>query len=229
MVVNKAAYTGVKMEIVTESKTYVFEDGTMDLSAADRGLFRRNLTLPAVEEPKVEKFVKVTEQSDITAGDKYLILSPKSDGIYYMPTTVNNDYLMSTSVTALEDGSIAKDEDTEKYAITFISDDAHAGKFALKCDALGSNPYIQAPTNVSESVNYIGKFWFDKGKDLASTTNYWWTITVADGTTTIKTHELFDSRYGAFCFFKDGSKFGVKAPETDPDEYQEVVIFKLMQ
>lgn len=229
MVVNKAAYTGVKMEIVTETRTYIFEDGTMDLSAAERGLFRLNLTLPAVEEPEVEKFVKVTEQSDITAGDKYLILSPKSDGIYYMPTTVNNDYLMSTSVTALEDGSIAKDEDTEKYAITFISDDAHAGKFALKCDALGSNPYIQAPTNVSESVNYIGKFWFDKGKDLASTTNYWWTITVADGTTTIKTHELFNSRYGAFCFFKDGSKFGVKAPETDPDEYQEVVIFKLMK
>lgn len=238
MVVNKAAYTGVKMEIVTESRTYVFEDGTMDLSAADRGLFRLNLTLPAAEEPKVEKFVKVTEQSDITAGNQYLILSQKSEGVYYMPTTGNvssgDDYLKSTTVTAMEDGSIAKDEDTEKYAITFISDDAHAGKFALKSNALGSSPYIQAPGNVSAAKDYIGTFWFDKGKDLASTTNYWWTITVTAENTTIGTHEFkmageATGRYGSFCFFKSGSKFGVKAPETDPDEYQEVVIFKLMQ
>ena len=235
MVVNKAAYTGVKMEIETEAHTYTFEDGKMDLSAADRGLFRINLTLPAAEEPKEEKFVKVTEQSDITAGGKYLILSQKSDGVYYIPTTRDGeDYLESSTVTAMEDGSIAKDDKTEEYAITFVSDDDHAGKFALKSDAIGSDPYIQAPNNVTEGRSYIGIFWFGKESELATTRNCWWTITVTAEKTTIQTPEFMQfgeatGRYGAFCFFKDGSKFGVNAPETDTDEYQDVVIFKLVQ
>lgn len=49
MVVAKGSYTGVKMDVKTDAATYTFEDGKMDVSAEDKGLFRLNLTLPAYE------------------------------------------------------------------------------------------------------------------------------------------------------------------------------------
>ena len=232
MVVNKAAYTGVKMEVETEAGIYTFEDGKMDLSAENRGLFRISLTLPAKEEeqPKDEKFVKVTDQSDVAADGKYLLLTQNSDGTYRvaLPSTVD-DYLKSAAVDCLADGSIAKTEDTEKYEITFVTDASHEGKFALKYEALGKEPYLEAPNNVSEAVGYIGKFWYGGASDLSGMTNCWWTVSVSADKASIVSHDFFtdNGRRGSICFFKDGSKFGINAPETDADEYQDVVLFKL--
>ncbi len=232
MVVAKGSYTGVKLEVETDKSTYTFEDGTMDLSASDRGLYRISLTLPTDLPPMEEaKFVKVTSQEEITADGTYLILSAKSDTQYYVPSSSQTDsYLEADVITCEADGSIVKTDDIMAYAIVFVTDSDHEGQFALRYDALGSKPYIKAPNNVSEAKNYIGSFWYGTENDLASGTNSWWTITVSEELTAITSHEFpygAAGRHGNICYFKDGSKFGVNAPETDTDEFQNIVIFKL--
>jgi hypothetical protein len=232
MVVAKGEYTGVKLEVDTDQATYSFENGTMDLSASDRGLYRISLTLPSDLPPVEEaKFVKVTSQDEITADGTYLILSAKSDTQYYVPSSSQTDsYLEAAVINCEADGSIVKTDDIMAYALAFVTDSAHEGQFAIRYDALGSKPYLKAPNNVSEAKNYIGSFWYGTESDLASGTNCWWTITAGEDGAAVTSHEFpygEAGRHGSICYFKDGSKFGVNAPETDTDEFQDIVIFKL--
>lgn len=234
MVLAKGSYTGVKMEVETELSTYTFEDGKMDLSAEDKGLYRLNVTLPAYEEPKEERFVKVTSQDQITADAKYLIASPKSDNEYYvMSSKKDMDYLKSITVTTGDNGNIAKNDDIEACAVVLLTDDAHSGKFAIKNDALsGKSIYIQHPNNVSAGVEYKGSFWFGPESELSTYNNSWWTVTLNDSKVVFKTNEFMlwgepTGRFGEMTYFKNDDQFGVKAPETDPDEYADLVLFKL--
>lgn len=233
MVLAKGSYTGVKVDVETELTTYTFEDGKMDLSAEDKGLFRLNLTLPAYEKPKEECFSKVTSQDQITADAKYLILSPKSGNEYYVPSSKkDNDYLRATTVTAEADGTIAKNDDTEALAVVLLTDADHSGRFAIRYDALGKYKYLQHPANVTAGVEYKGFFWFGEEGELATTENCWWTVTLTDGKIVFKTNEFKlwgdpTGRFGEMTYFKNDGKFGVKAPETDPDEYADLVLFKL--
>lgn len=234
MVVAKGSYTGVKMDVKTDVATYTFEDGKMDVSAEDKGLFRLNLTLPAYEKPKTECFVKVTSAEEVTAGGKYLIASKKSDTQYYVLTPDKSDeYLVAKTLTVQEDGTILKTEQNDKYSVTLVTDDAHSGKFAIKCAELGSKPYLKAPGNVSEAVGYIGKFWYGDESQLATQTNCWWTITVSAEKTVIGSHEFKmagepTGRFGQLSYFLSG-KFGVSAPETDAEEFADVVLLKLQE
>lgn len=234
MVVAKGNYTGVKMDVETELSTYSFTDGKMDLSAQDRGLYRINLTLPDYVAPKEECFVLVKSSDELSADAKYILASKKSDTEYYVAYKNDNDYLKATSVTLDENGNIKKTEDTEKYAITFVSSNEHEGKFALKFEALGKTCYVQSPNNVSEGVGYIGFFWFENEKNYASQDNSWWTISVADGKATFKTKEFMlwgepTGRFGEITYFKNNGYFGVRAPETDADECADVALFKLQE
>ncbi len=234
MVVAKGNYTGVKMDVETELSTYSFTDGKMDLSAQDRGLFRINLTLPDYVAPKEKCFVLVKSSDELSADAKYILASKKSDTEYYVAYKNYNDYLKATSVTLDENGNIKKTEDTEKYAITFVSSNEHEGKFALKFEALGKTCYVQSPSNVSENVGYIGLFWFENEKNYASQENSWWTISVTDGKATFKTKEFMlggepTGRFGEITYFKNKGYFGVRAPETDADECADVALFKLQE
>lgn len=233
MVLAKGSYTGVKMEVETEATTYAFEDGTMDLTRQDRGLYRISVSLPAYEEPKEEAFVKVTSADEITADAQYLILSPKSETEYYaLSNKKDMDYIKAVTVTLNGKGAITKDEDTEAYAVTFITDEAHAGKFALKNAALGKYCYLQHPNNVSAGVDYKGYFWFGEESELATTDNCWWTVTLSGDNVVFTTNEfkLFGEatgRFGEMTLFKNDGQFGVKAPETDAEECAGLVLFKL--
>lgn len=234
MVVAKGSYTGVKMEVETELSTYSFTDGKMDLSAQDKGLFRINLTLPDYVKPKEECFVMVKSTDELSADSKYILASKGSNTEYYVAYKNDNDYLKATTVTLDENGNIKKTEDTEKYAITFISNDEHEGKYALKFEALGKTCYVQSPNNVSEGVGYIGFFWFENETNFASQDNSWWTISVTDGKATFKTKEFMlwgepTGRFGKITYFKNNGYFGVRAPETDADECADVVLFKLQE
>lgn len=234
MVVAKGEYTGVKLEVETDQATYSFENGTMDLSASDRGLYRISLTLPSDLPPVEEaRFVKVTSQDEITADGTYLILSAKSDTQYYVPSSSQTDSYLDAAVISCEaDGSIVKTDDIMAYALVFVTDADHDGQFAIRYDALGSKPYLKAPNNVSEAKNYIGSFWYGTESDLVLGTNAWWTITAGEDGTAVTSHEFpygEAGRHGNICYFKDGSKFGVNAPETDSDEFQNIVIFKLSE
>lgn len=78
LVLAKGSYTDVRMEITTDKNTYTLSDGAMDLTASDRGLYRINIQLSEPLAPVEQKFVKVTEQSQIVAGGTYLIVSEKN-------------------------------------------------------------------------------------------------------------------------------------------------------
>ena len=140
---------------------------------------------------------------------------------------------MAKTLTVQEDGTILKTEQNDKYSVTLVSDDAHSGKFAIKCAELGSKPYLKAPGNVSEAVGYIGKFWYGDESQLATQTNCWWTITVSAEKTVIGSHEFKmagepTGRFGQLSYFLSG-KFGVSAPETDAEEFADVVLLKLQE
>lgn len=232
IVVAKGSYTGVTAEVTTNVRTYTFEDGKMDVSAEDRGLFRMSLKLSTPPAPAEQKFVKVTEQSQIEDGGTYLIVSPKTEGSnYYVAINSQSDsYLESTVIGCDSEGAIAKTDDiVNNYAVILTAGSgSYAGQYAIKMAGLGSKPYIKAPGNVSEGVSYVGKFWY--GDSLQEQSNFYWTITVTDGSVRIASHEFKmagegTGRYGGIAFFSDGSKFGVFAPETE--DYAVAQLFKL--
>ncbi len=228
IVVAKGAYTGVTAEVTTDVRTYTFEDGKMDVSAEDRGLFRMKLTLSTPPAPAEQKFVKVTDQSQIEVGGTYLIVSEKASGSYYVAiNSESNGYLESTVLSCDADGAIVKTDDIVKnYAVTLeAGSGSFAGQYAIKMSGLGSTPYLKAPSNVSEAVGYVGKFWY--GAAIAEQSNFFWTITVTDGSVRIGSHEFIGAtgRTGGVAFFSDGSKFGVFAPESE--DYAVAQLFKL--
>lgn len=231
IVLAKGAYTGVTAEVTTDVRTYTFEDGKMDVSAEDRGLFRMKLTLSTPPAPAEQKFVKVTEESQIEDGGTYLIVSEKASGSYYVAINSQSDsYLESTVIGCDSDGAIVKTDDIVKnYAVTLeAGSGSFAGQYAIKMTGLGSKPYLKAPGNVTEGVGYVGKFWY--GDVLSEQSNFFWTITVTDGSVRIESHEFTfagegTGRTGGIAFFSDGTKFGVYAPETE--DYAVAQLFKL--
>lgn len=231
IVLAKGAYTGVTAEVTTDVRTYTFEDGKMDVSAEDRGLFRMKLTLSTPPAPAEQKFVKVTEESQIEDGGTYLIVSEKASGSYYVAINSQSDsYLESIVIGCDADGAIVKTDDIVKnYAVTLeAGSGSFAGQYAIKMTGLGSKPYLKAPGNVSEGVGYVGKFWY--GDVLSEQSNFFWTITVTDGSVRIASHEFKiagegTGRIGGIAFFSDGTKFGVYAPESE--DYAVAQLFKL--
>ena len=93
---------------------------------------------------------------------------------------------------------------------------------------LGSKPYLKAPGNVSEAVSYVGKFWY--GNVVTTQSNFFWGITVTDGTVLISSHEFKSAgeptgRTGGIGFFTGKKNFGVFAPESE--DYKQAQLFRL--
>ena len=104
--------------------------------------------------------------------------------------------------------------------------DSHAGKYAIKVSGLG---YLKAPSNVTEGVSYVGKFW-SPGNALDTSSNYFWGITVTDGKVLIASHEFKfagepTGRTGGIGFFTGKKNFGVFAPESE--DYKQAQLFRL--
>lgn len=228
LVLAKGSYTGVRMEITTDKNTYTLSDGAMDLTASDRGLYRINVQLSEPLAPVEQKFVKVTEQSQIVAGGTYLIVSEKAESSYYVAINSDSDgYLECKSINCDAEGCIEKTDEIMNYSATLeAGTDSHAGKYAIKMSGLG---YLKAPGNVSAAIEYVGKFW-SPGSVLDSSSNYFWGITVTDGTVLISSHEFKiagepTGRTGGIGFFTGKKNFGVFAPESE--DYKQAQLFRL--
>lgn len=202
----------------------------MDLTASDRGLYRINVQLSEPPAPVEQKFVKVTEQSQIVAGGTYLIVSEKTESSYYVAIdSISDGYLECKTINCDTDGCIEKTDEIMNYsAMLEAGTDSHAGKYAIKVSGLGSKPYLKAPGNVSEAVSYVGKFWY--GDVVTTQSNFFWGITVTDGKVLISSHEFKFSgepsgRIGGIGFFTGGKKFGVFAPESE--DYKQAQLFRL--
>ena len=214
------------MEITTDKNTYTLSDGAMDLTASDRGLYRINVQLSEPLAPVEQKFVKVTEQSQIVAGGTYLIVSEKTESSYYVAiNSISDGYLECKTINCDAEGCIEKTDEIMNYSATLeAGPDSYAGKYAIKVSGLG---YLKAPGNVSAAIEYVGKFW-SPGSVLESSSNYFWGITVTDGTVLISSHEFKGAptgRIGGIGFFTGGKKFGVFAPESE--DYKPAQLFRL--
>ena len=228
LVLAKGSYTGVRLEITTDKNTYTLSDGAMDLTASDRGLYRINVQLSEPPAPVEQKFVKVTEQSQIVAGGTYLIVSENTESSYYVAiNSISDGYLECKTINCDAEGCIEKTDEIMNYSATLeAGTDSHAGKYAIKVSGLG---YLKAPSNVTEGVSYVGKFW-SPGNALDTSSNYFWGITVTDGTVLISSHEFKISgeptgRIGGIGFFTGKKNFGVFAPESEG--YKPAQLFRL--
>ena len=196
------------MEITTDKNTYTLSDGAMDLTASDRGLYRINVQLSEPPAPAEQKFVKVTEQSQIVAGGTYLIVSEKAESSYYVAiNSISDGYLECKSINCDAEGCIEKTDEIMNYSATLeAGTDSHAGKYAIKVSGLG---YLKAPSNA---------------------TDYFWGITVTDGKVLIASHEFKfagepTGRTGGIGFFTGKKNFGVFAPESE--DYKQAQLFRL--
>ena len=88
MVMARASYTGVQLDIETDKTTYTFQDGKMDLSRTGRYLYRMPVTLGEVPEPEIKKFHLVTDAADVVDGGTYLIAAESSAGKTLPPTVI---------------------------------------------------------------------------------------------------------------------------------------------
>lgn len=228
LVLAKGSYTGVRMEITTDKNTYTLSDGAMDLTASDRGLYRINVQLSEPLAPVEQKFVKVTEQSQIAAGGTYLIVSEKTESSYYVAINSDSDgYLECETINCDAEGCIEKTDKIMNYSVTLeAGTDSFTERYAIKMSGLG---YLKAPNNVSEAVSYVGKFWY--GNVVTTTmSNFFWGITVTDGNVLIASHEFKSGgeptgRTGGIGFFTGKKNFGVFAPESE--DYKPAQLFRL--
>lgn len=231
LVLAKGSYTGVRMEITTDKNTYTLSDGAMDLTASDRGLYRINVQLSEPPAPVEQKFVKVTEQSQIVAGGTYLIVSENTESSYYVAINSDSDgYLECKTINCDAEGCIEKTDEIMNYSVTLEDGtNSFTGRYAIKMSGLGSKPYLKAPGNVSEAVSYVGKFWY--GNVVTTTmSNFFWGITVTDGTVLISSHEFKiagepTGRTGGIGFFTGKKNFGVFAPESE--DYKPAQLLRL--
>ena len=175
--------------------------------------------------------MKVTEQSQIVAGGTYLIVSEKTESSYYVAiNSKSNEYLECETINCDAEGCIEKTDKIMNYSVTLeAGTDSYAGKYAIKMSGLGSKPYLKAPGNVSEAVNYVGNFWYG---NVVNTTqsNFFWGITVTDGNVLISSHEFKiagepSGRIGGIGFFTGKKNFGVFAPESE--DYKPAQLFRL--
>lgn len=146
---------------------------------------------------------------------------------------INSDsdgYLECKTINCDAEGCIEKTDEIMNYSVTLEDGtDSFTGRYAIKMSGLGSKPYLKAPGNVSEAVSYVGKFWY--GNVVTTTmSNFFWGITVTDGTVLISSHEFKiagepTGRTGGIGFFTGGKKFGVFAPESE--DYKQAQLFRL--
>ena len=154
MVMARASYTGVQLDIETDKTTYTFQDGKMDLSRPGRYLYRMPVTLGEIPEPEIKKFHLVTDAADVVDGGTYLITAEESAGKYYvMKNTTSNNYLERVSVSADEDGTLPASEELLTYSLVAGKGTGdYEGRFSFKMSSLGTKSYISSPGAVSEAV-----------------------------------------------------------------------------
>lgn len=233
MVMARASYTGVQLDIETDKTTYTFQDGKMDLSRQGRYLYRMPVTLGEIPEPEIKKFHLVTDAADVVDGGTYLITAEESAGKYYvMKNTTSNNYLERVSVSVDEDGTLPASEELLTYSLVAGKGTGdYEGRFSFKMSSLGTKSYISSPGAVSEAVEYMGTFWYKTASDLTMS-NPWWKVTVSADACRIESHELKvmgepSGRYGHIVHFNDKRAFGVAAPEADSENYREIRLFVL--
>ena len=118
MKVMRGTYSNVTVAVTTDQNTYLFENGTFDLTDPDASLFKVNLSLDAGKvEPKTLYYKEISEGEVFTADAKYLIAHKNSDTEYHVAASFSTYYLSRKTFEADENG-IEATSDVSQYAFT---------------------------------------------------------------------------------------------------------------
>lgn len=188
MKVMRGTYSNVTVAVTTDQNTYLFENGTFDLTNPDASLFKVNLSLDAGKvEPKTLYYKEISEGEVFTADAKYLIARKRSDTEYHVAATFSTYYLDAVAFEADENG-IEATSDVSQYAFT-IAPVEGTEYVTLYSEAVSNSApsamhgkgYVGSPAS-----SYIDPGHFVRGSEEdfdnpAAPLHYYWKITFEDG------------------------------------------------
>lgn len=231
MKVMRGVYENVTIEVKTDQNTYMFENGTFDLTNPEASLFKVALQLDgSVIEPKPLYFKEISDGEVFTADAKYLIAHKASDTQYYVAASFTDYYLSRKTFDADENGIEATAE-VLPYAFT-IAPVEGTEYVTLYSDAVSNS----APSSMhgkgyvgSPATTYIDPGHFSRGSEEdfdnpAAPLRYYWKIAFEDGLPTINSVQVDGYRV---VFERWGQQF---APcKTSNTDTKPIVILKLYE
>lgn len=201
MKVMRGTYSNVTVAVTTDQNTYLFENGTFDLTDPDASLFKVNLSLDAGKvEPKTLYYKEISEGEVFTADAKYLIARKRSDTEYHVAATFSTYYLDAVAFEADENG-IEATSDVSQYAFT-IAPVEGTEYVTLYSEAVSNSApsamygkgYVGSP-----ATSYIDPGHFVRGSEEdfdnpAAPQRYYWKINFEDGLPVIGSVQVDDYR-----------------------------------
>lgn len=204
MVVPSATFTGVDVVVKTDADTYVWSNGTMDLSHPERRLYRVALDLAAADgapAPVNRYFSPVCSLDEITDEGTYLIAT-NIDGKYYVtnnePTDTANYYYVEGVELPSDEFGVLHSEDAMNYTWSITKHDQGYMLYSANMVKQGSKGVYLISQGGSDMFSgeggYEGKAWYVLPSalptgDLAS--RAYWDITV-DGNGTAVLYNKYD-------------------------------------
>lgn len=204
MVVPSATFTGVDVVVKTDADTYVWSNGTMDLSHPERRLYRVALDLAAADgapAPVNRYFSPVCSLDEITDEGTYLIAT-NIDGKYYVtnnePTDTANYYYVEGVELPSDEFGVLHSEDAMNYTWSITKHDQGYMLYSANMVKQGSQGVYLISQGGSDMFSgeggYEGKAWYVLPSalptgDLAS--RAYWDITV-DGNGTAVFYNKYD-------------------------------------
>lgn len=204
MVVPSATFTGVDVVVKTDTDTYVWSNGAMDLSHPERRLYRVALDLAAADgapAPVNRYFSPVCSLDEITDEGTYLIAT-NIDGKYYVtnnePTDTANYYYVEGVELPSDEFGVLHSEDAMNYTWSITNHDQGYMLYSANMVKQGSKGVYLISQGGSDMFSgeggYEGKAWYVLPSalptgDLAS--RAYWDITV-DGNGTAVLYNKYD-------------------------------------
>ena len=230
MKVMRGTYSNVTVAVTTDQNTYLFKNGTFDLTDPDASLFKVNLSLDAGKvEPKTLYYKEISEGEVFTADAKYLIARKRSDTEYHVAASFSTYYLDAVAFEADENG-IEATSDVSQYAFT-IAPVEGTEYVTLYSEAVSNSApsamhgkgYVGSP-----ATSYVDPGHFVRGSEEedfdnpAAPLRYYWKITFEDGLPVIGSVQVDDYR---IVYELWGMQFApCKSSNTDTEP---IVILKL--
>lgn len=212
-VVPRAQFSGLSLTVTTDTGSYMFPDGTIDLTSPTRSLYRLDVALGEPDPVKEPQYVKITSVDQISGStdDKYLIVYEDKNllfcefdsGNYHMgvPTTIT-DHTISPNAS-----------EAKKCALTIAHPAADATRFYIKADGIRpAKPYAGV---MRTFIGAPGKIAF-RAESALSALDYWAVSFDANGNVLFEadTKDDFDNpvsilmgfgwNSNAFCTYKSG-------------------------
>lgn len=170
MVVPSALFTDVDVTVTTDADTYSWSDGTMDLTAVDRRLYRIELDLSKSsgnQNPETQVFKPVLSIDDVTDDGTYLI-AVKLGNKYYVTnnvtTDMHNPYYVEGVEVASDEQGVLYSEDIMNYAWQITRTDGGYEFYSpnmMDEGTYGALLITQGGTGMfSGEDGYEGKVWF---------------------------------------------------------------------